>query len=398
MFRKAALFLGAIALIAVGNYHPQICTAGDDVKTAPQKGTAKHVAALLWLARHQAADGSWSMHDYTKQCKDNTCTGQSDISSDAGATALGLLPFLGAGQSHKTRGPYQENARKGIHWLIQHQQPDGNLAKGSNQMMYGHGLATIALTEAYGLTADKNVGMAAQNAVSFIIAAQNPHDGGWRYNPKDPGDTCVLGWQLTALRSAQMAGLDIGQDALANARKFLDSVAIRDGTEYGYQPGTGPSSTMTAVGLLGRQYLGAKPTSTMLTGGTKYLMKNVPDEALRNVYYWYYGTQVVHNMGGTEWDTWNRKIHEILVRTQIRDDSCAAGSWDPAKDAWGRRGGRLMETSLSALTLEVYYRYLSIFKTDAMLSAQLEREAIEKMTRSHGNSVEKPAAETGGAK
>ena len=167
------------------------------------------VGALIWLANHQAAGGSWSLHDYTKQCKDKTCTGQSDVSSDAGATALGLLPFFAAGQTQKSRGPYKDHINRGLDWLIRHQQPDGNLAKGSNQMMYGHGLATIALSEAYGLTGDSQVGQAAQRAVNFILAAQNSKDGGWRYNPKDPGDTCVLGWQLTALKSAHMAGLKV---------------------------------------------------------------------------------------------------------------------------------------------------------------------------------------------
>ena len=76
---------------------------------------------------------------------------------------------------------------------------------------------------------------------------------------------------------------------------------------------------MTAVGLLGRQYLGAKRDNPMLTGGMKYLMNHLPDEKLPNIYYWYYGTQVMHNMSGAEWDTWNRKMRDILVRTQVRD-------------------------------------------------------------------------------
>ena len=123
---------------------------------------------------------------------------------------MGLLPFLAAGQTHKSKGPYKEHILKGIEWLIAHQQPDGNLAKGAQQMMYSHGLATIALSEAYGLSGDKQVGMAAQGAVNFILNAQNAADGGWRYNPKDPGDTSVVGWQLMALKSAHMAGLNVG--------------------------------------------------------------------------------------------------------------------------------------------------------------------------------------------
>ena len=71
-------------------------------------------------------------------------------------------------------------------------------------------------------------------------------------------------------------------------------------------------------------------------------------------------------MNGYEWDTWNRKMRELLVHTQVRNTKdCANGSWAPENDAWGRRGGRLMQTSLSCLTLEVYYRYLPLFKADA---------------------------------
>ena len=234
------------------------------------------------------------------------------------------------------------------------------------QMMYSHGLATIALCEAYGLSGDKQVGVAAQRAVNFILAAQNTADGGWRYNPRDPGDTSVVGWQLMALKSAHMAGLDVGGSVFVGTSKWLDSVAVNNGTEYCYQPSQGATPTMTSVGLLCRQYLGAKRGNPMLTGGTAYLMNHVPQEGdISNIYYWYYATQVMHNMSGPEWDTWNRKMRDFLVHTQVRDvNECANGSWDPVKDPWGKHGGRVMQTSLSALTLEIYYRYSPLYDAE----------------------------------
>ena len=185
-------------------------------------------------------------------------------------------------------------------------------------MMYSHGLATIALCEAYGLTGDRQVGQAAQGAVNFILNAQNAADGGWRYNPRDPGDTSVVGWQLMALKSAQHGrpGRRRGS-VFSGTSKWLDSVAVHDGTEYSYQPGQAPVNTMTSVGLLCRQYLGAKRDNPMLTGGMAYLMNHLPDEGFSNVYYWYYATQVMHNMSrtnGPQWDTWNRKMRELLVQ------------------------------------------------------------------------------------
>jgi hypothetical protein len=46
----------------------------------------------------------------------------------------------------------------------------------------------------------------------------------------------------------------------------------------------------------------------------------------------------------------------VLLTHQSRDGD-HAGSWDPNRDRWGQRGGRVYTTSLGALCLEVYYRY-----------------------------------------
>jgi hypothetical protein len=115
--------------------------------------------------------------------------------------------------------------------------------------------------------------------------------------------------------------------------------------------------------------------------GTTYLMQNLPDAGPRNIYYWYYATQVMHNQPGYEWDTWNRKMRRILIDTQKKDGS-ASGSWDPvepSKDLWGEIGGRLMITSLSALTLEVYYRYLPLYKLDRESGAGHPAPADDKL-------------------
>jgi hypothetical protein len=67
-----------------------------------------------------------------------------------------------------------------------------------------------------------------------------------------------------------------------------------------------------------------------------------------------------------DWDQWNRKMRKILVDTQCKT-GCATGSWDPEvpnRDTYGAMGGRVMTTSLSALTLEVYYRYLPLYQLD----------------------------------
>jgi hypothetical protein len=96
-------------------------------------------------------------------------------------------------------------------------------------------------------------------------------------------------------------------------------------------------------------------------------MAHLPDNMfLRNTYYWYYATQVMHNFVGAEWDTWNRHTRRILIESQVKG-GCSEGSWDPerpSQDAWGAQGGRLVTTSFAVLSLEVYYRYLPLYQVE----------------------------------
>lgn len=327
-------------------------------------------AALNWIARHQSPDGSWSLKGFRARCKDPSCTSDATEDRTAAATAMALLPFFAAGQTHESKSPYKRTIYAGIAYLVNHQKPDGDLRLGG--VMYDHGLASIALCECFGMSGDKNVGKAAQKALNFIMQAQDP-GGGWRYEPRTPGDTSVVGWQLMALKSGQMAYLNVDPLVFERAKGFLKTVA--SGTvgheNYGglfcYMPGSGPTPCLTAVGLLCRQYMGTPRTDPAMLEGTALLMGNQPDPKTPNVYYWYYGTQVMHNQPGPDWDIWNRKMRHALIDTQCKDDVCAAGSWDPVKpneDPWGKTGGRLYVTSLAALTLEVYYRYLPLYKLD----------------------------------
>ncbi len=168
---------------------------------------------------------------------------------------MGLLPFLGAGQTH-LEGQYKRNVRRWRPTLSRkamHQLGGGNGGMWQRGgQMYGHGLASIALCEAYGMTRDPAMRGAAQKSLDFIVAAQDPIGGGWRYTPQEAGDTSVLGWQLMALKSGSMAYLEVPQETIRKATYFLDSVQSEEGAMYGYTapacPGARPPSAL--IGLL----------------------------------------------------------------------------------------------------------------------------------------------------
>ena len=125
-------------------------------------------AALFWFHRHQESAGNWSLSHFAHHCKGRECSGTSTIHADTGATALALLTFLAAGQTHQSKGPYHDTIQRAVFWLLKQQTSDGDLAAGAEQPMYSHGLATIALCEAYGMTKDSKIGNPAQAAVAFI--------------------------------------------------------------------------------------------------------------------------------------------------------------------------------------------------------------------------------------
>ncbi len=316
---------------------------------------------LKWLADQQHDDGYWSLHEfYGMPGKKNV--GQGKSRSDTAATGFALLPFLGTGQSHKT-GDYREQIGKGLKWLVDNQKENGDLYAGGagNAHMYSHGVAAIALCEAYGMSRDQNLRAPAQKALDFIVSAQHRGSGGWRYNPGQSGDTSVVGWQVMALKSGEMAGLHVPPQTLALAGKWLDSVEGQGNSQgrFGYTS-RGGTVAMTAEGLLCRQFMGLGRNDPSMRAGADFLATHLPAAGKDTSYYWYYGTQVMYHMQGDYWTRWNDNMRDMLIARQ-KTSGAVAGTWDP-RDNFEQQGGRLYTTSLRLLMLEVYYRHLPLYR------------------------------------
>ena len=339
--------------------------------------------ALAWIVRHQRADGGWSL-DTSGQCQGAGCPPRQAMTSDAAATGLALLPLLGAGHIHTVKTRYQANIRHGLSWLLDNQQGSGELFIGGDPLgrMYSHAIATMALCEAYGLSKDPKLKRPAQSAIDFIVASQDATGGGWRYYPGQAGDTSVFGWQMFALRSARLSGLNVSKMTIKSSRTYLDLAASdKYGITYAYTPGRGATPVMTAEALLTRQYLGWPRDFPPLVKGAGLVANDLEQDNERNIYYWYYATQLLHNMQNKDWKVWNVRVRDGLVGMQVTGQGCDHGSWDPISpqpDRWGQQAGRLFLTALSALTLEVYYRYLPLYgvadKDKVKLEGEKEKE------------------------
>lgn len=320
--------------------------------------------ALKWLADHQMPDGGWSI-DLTAvpQCRGQCRHSGSATKARLAATGLAILPFLGAGHTHKT-GRYQQTVQRGLYYIVNNMKlsPQGGSMHEPDGNMYSHGICAIALCEAYAMTQDRALQNPAQAAINFIAYAQDPVGGGWRYQVRQPGDTSVVGWQIMALKSGHMAYLRVPPVTVKKAFDFLDSVQTNSGANYGYTgPGEGPATT--AIGLLCRMYLGWKKDNPALQRGVKWLSNRGPSK--NDFYYNYYATQVLRHWEGEEWVKWNNVMRDQLINTQAQKGH-ETGSWYEEGGHSNERGGRLYCTAMATMILEVYYRHLPIYRSQSV--------------------------------
>jgi len=364
--------------------------------------------ALMWLARHQSAEGYWDAagqgagsEPSASASRESRYRAHAGQRADTAMTGLALLAFLGAGHTHRD-GPYAETVSRGLQYLIGQQFPSGDLS-GRQQIgqeptvryarMYSHGMAALALTEAYAMTHDAALLGAVQGAVGYSLKAMNPRTGGWRYDfaSDDPGDTSQFGWQAMVLNSSQNSGAyAIPGATRVVLQRFLDSVSTgRAGGLAVYRnvapgaaaPVSAATPAMTAEAMAMRCMLGLPIPSQAASEARGMLLAHLPGRSEENLYYWYYASLALYQMRGDPtaptsvaamspslgaWNQWNDAMKLQLCSTQIVDGP-HAGSWHPTC-VWGAYGGRVYSTAVACMCLEVYYRYLPLYQEASIAS------------------------------
>ena len=356
-------------------------------------------AALEWLAAHQSPHGGWEAAGFVQWCNGQPAKGAKPDGAgkqmyDSGVTGLALCAFLGAGYTNRGNHRFNRVVARGLRYLINVQDPEGCFGpRSTQQYIYNHATAALAMVEAYAMTASPIFRGPAQRALEFISLSRNPYSA-WRYGIK-PGDndTSVSGWMMMAYKSARItnkaalkrgkaAPLSIDEGIADGLTRWLDKVTDPDTGRVGYLTrGTGSarpaelvdafpaekSEAMTAVGVLARVFNGVDPSKDpLIAKGAQLMGRRLPVWNTQNgsidMYYWYYATLAMYQMGGKNWRTWKQAMKPAMVDSQRRDGTPCSfkGSWDPA-GPWGADGGRVYSTAIMALCLEVFYRYDRVF-------------------------------------
>ena len=350
----------------------EVGTVGPETEEAIEIG-------LAYLANTQNGDGSWSLQGHGENVL---------LRSNTAATGLCLLAFQGAGYTHRQH-QHAVTISRGIEFLLNQQQTNGDLyvpedaVSNQNVAFYSHGIAALALCEAYGMTQDPDLKEPAQRCLDFVISTQHTERGGWRYAAQVSSDTSVTGWMMMALKSGQLSGLEVPDETYQGIQRWLGiSQVPQQPDRYRYNPyapdtpsqrhGRTATPTMTSVGMLMRMYSGWRRDNEAMKSAADYLLQFPPQigtikSPQRDTYYWYYATQVMFHMGGEYWDRWNRALNPILINSQVKE-GVNAGSWEPMgaiPDRWAAHAGRLYVTTMNLLNLEVYYRHLPIYEETA---------------------------------
>ena len=336
-----------------------------DVEAREYLGTPESERAvekgLQYLAAHQLPDGHWSSGGYT---------------ADVGITALSLLSFLAAGHQ-PGRGQFGLVLNEAVDFLAKNVRLDGRFgAVGlvrsdpaigqSGQPMYGHGFATLALAEVYGMTRRRDLKPKIEAAIHLIEDTQNIDgqpklDGGWRYQPgMGDADISVTVVQVLALRAARNAGLKVTQSTIDRALGYMKRCANNRDGGFSYQVQTQQSGpARTGAGVLSLLMAGMRDTP-QCQGGLQYLVAHPLDRKnewpYREHFFYtvYYVTQAMYQAGGDYWKQWYPGIRDMLVKRQDADGNWGSFGYSEA--------GSEYATAMSILVLQVPAGLLPIYQ------------------------------------
>lgn len=334
---------------------------------------------LDWLIRHQAKEGFWDCDDFALDCRSGTCKGKGTALYDPGCTGLALLALLKANHTPLS-GDHCDRVRKGLLFLCDIQDPqDGCLApKVGLHFMYNHGIACLALTEAYRLSRYPSLAVPACKGIEYIHASKNPGMA-WRYNngevdPVEQNDISVTGWMVRCLCAAHEAGIATHSRDLEEALGYIELMTDQEVGRTGYKEAGSFSAreesdytlwsaekveTLTAEALhcryLIHRALGGTPDKRTVHRGFTLINEKPPQwnrsEGTIDYYYWHFGSLAMADASGKLFEAWKNAAAKILMENQ-ENKGCSKGSWDPACCPWGDNGGRIYSTAICTLTAE----------------------------------------------
>ncbi len=315
------LFLAGLAASAQAP-NPQNFDATVPLHPKVETAIAK---AQQWLVAKQNKNGSWEQNN--------------------GVNAMAAIALMVNGHT-PGKGEHGTAVAKAIDFIISGQEKNGFLALGRKGPMYQHALATLALSEAYGMTQNPKIREALIKAVELIVYCQHS-EGGWRYHPKPmKGDLSATVMQVMALRASAEAGIYVPQETIDHAVRFIKGCWQEKQQGFSYMRGGGKKNfNRLGAGVVCLQSVGLHKTP-MIPAAIKELQKMGIKK--KGSHYWYghyYASIAFYHYGGPPWKNYYPKICNKILRE------------------WGKSSHykSILDTSWAILVMGVPYRYSPIY-------------------------------------
>lgn len=272
-----------------------------------------------------------------------------------GVAVCGLagLAFMCGGHA-PGEGPYGRHVERCVDFILKSTRDTGYIATSNSghDNMYGHGFATLFLSEVYGMSQKEAIGKKLRKAIKLICDCQNNH-GGWRYQPqKSDADLSITICQIMALRAARDAGINVPDEVREKCINYVKKSQNTDGG-FRYQiSGGGSTFPLTAAGVVSLYSAGIYE-GPEVEKALKWLMRYKPGKGNVGSYYFYahyYAVQAMWHAGGKHWNEWYPAIRDELLKTQSGD-----GSWVD------RQVGPEFGTAMACIILQMPNNYLPVF-------------------------------------
>lgn len=287
--------------------------------------------------------------DYLKNSQTPEGTWASGDTNNTAYAALSMIAFMLNGYFPSEKQPYGPTLKKALDFLLKDGQRSLRGYMGTN--MYSHGLATLALSEAWGQTdRDDEIQEALKAAVDIILRSQAPI-GGWRYNPVPAdADVSVTAMQLVALSAARQAGILVPNQTIDRAVRYINMCRDEATGGFTYTPGYGaPALARSAAATFSLMMCG-RHDSAEVKSGIRYL-ESLPAEKFSKcdfyAYAHYYAALVMSMAGEEHFRAWYPQVRNVLLSSQTR-----TGSW--ANQAY--------ETSMSLIVLSIPLAYVPAYQ------------------------------------
>jgi hypothetical protein len=280
-------------------------------------------------------------------------------------TSLAVMAHLAAGVTPDDP-EFGEWIHKSLQFVLAQQDENGYFGQVDGSRMYGHGITTLMLAEALGMTRDEDleehIRVSLERAVAVTVNAAKVrkapgHEGGWRYQPgEDRSDLSLSGWQLMSLHATQQVGITVPEDVIKGAVAYAKRLTTADG-KVGYDNQGEDHPALRGLALLSLMIGHLQDAPELQRVVARINGDPISWQGQWFFYRVYYDAVGMSRAAPEQWEAYGKLIERMLVEHQNQD-----GSWPVPPGCNEGDQGTVYAASMAVLALAVNRHVLPAYQ------------------------------------